>query len=118
MTTATSREAVRLPGLQSSMTREPSPPAHLPSAAVISGWPLFTAVRLLRILVSGCLAGLAVGADGSSYGSHPYIAELMGLSNVKATAFCPEHFPSAPPGRFVTFMGEADTMCWPAARAS
>jgi uncharacterized protein YbbK (DUF523 family) len=44
------------------------------------------------MLVSGCLAGFAVGADGSTYGAHPHIAELMRLPNVKATPFCPENF--------------------------
>lgn len=53
--------------------------------------------RPLRILVSGCLAGLAVGADGSSYGSHPHIAELIALPNVKAIPFCPENFSSGTP---------------------
>jgi uncharacterized protein YbbK (DUF523 family) len=33
-----------------------------------------------------------VGADGSTYGAHPHIAELIHLPNVKATSFCPENF--------------------------
>jgi uncharacterized protein YbbK (DUF523 family) len=71
---------------------EHSRPSHLPSADVIAAWPDFTPARPLRILVSGCLAGLSVGADGSSYGSHPHIAELIALPNVKAFPFCPENF--------------------------
>jgi uncharacterized protein YbbK (DUF523 family) len=67
-------------------------PSHLPSPDIIASWPDFTVARPLRILVSGCLAGLGVGADGSSYGSHPHIAELIGLPNVKAFPFCPEDF--------------------------
>jgi hypothetical protein len=67
-------------------------PAHLPSADMIASWPEFTPDRPLQMLVSGCLAGVAVGADGSTYGAHPHIAELMCLPNVKATPFCPEDF--------------------------
>jgi uncharacterized protein YbbK (DUF523 family) len=74
------------------MAHESLSPAHLPSADTIARWPQFTPDRPLRILVSGCLAGLAVGADGSSYGAHPHIAEIMRLPNVKATPFCPENF--------------------------
>ena len=74
------------------MSQEPLVPTHLPSMEMISGWPRFTPERPLRILVSGCLAGLGVGADGSSYGTHPHIAALIRLPNVKATPFCPEHF--------------------------
>jgi uncharacterized protein YbbK (DUF523 family) len=74
------------------MTQKLLVPAHLPSAEMISGWPRFTPDRPLRVLVSGCLAGLAVGADGSTYGAHPHIAVLMRLPNVKATPFCPKNF--------------------------
>jgi uncharacterized protein YbbK (DUF523 family) len=74
------------------MSQQPAFPAHLPSADRIAGWPQFSPDRPLRILVSGCLAGLAVGADGSTYGIHPHIAELMRLPNVQATPFCPENF--------------------------
>jgi uncharacterized protein YbbK (DUF523 family) len=65
---------------------------HLPSASTIESWPAFTAERPLRIIVSGCLAGLKVGADGTSYGEHPTIAELLAFSCVKAIPFCPENF--------------------------
>jgi uncharacterized protein YbbK (DUF523 family) len=65
---------------------------RLPSARTIENWPTFTPEQPLRIIVSGCLAGLKVGADGTSYGEHPTIAELLALPSVKATPFCPENF--------------------------
>jgi uncharacterized protein YbbK (DUF523 family) len=73
------------------MKREHSP-AYLPSEEMIAGWPEFTPDQPLRVLVSGCLAGLAAGADGTTYGAHPHIAELVSLPNVKAMPFCPENF--------------------------
>jgi uncharacterized protein YbbK (DUF523 family) len=82
----------QLPDFKAAMAHKSLSPKHLPSADIISGWPRFTPDRPLRILVSGCLAGMAVGADGSTYGAHPHIAELMRLPNVKATPFCPENF--------------------------
>jgi uncharacterized protein YbbK (DUF523 family) len=65
---------------------------RLPSALTIENWPTFTPEQPLRIIVSGCLAGLKVGADGTSYGEHPIIAELLAFPSVKATPFCPENF--------------------------
>jgi uncharacterized protein YbbK (DUF523 family) len=65
---------------------------HLPSASTIESWPAFTAKQPLRIIVSGCLAGLKVGVDGTTYGEHPTIAELLAFPCVKATPFCPENF--------------------------
>lgn len=67
-------------------------PAHLPSHDLIAGWPAFTPEQPLRLLVSGCLAGLPVGADGSSYGEHPEVRHLIDRPDVSAVAFCPEHF--------------------------
>ena len=67
-------------------------PLHLPTPELIAAWPKFTANDPLRVLVSGCLAGNPVGYDGSTYGSHPHIARLLALANVRATAFCPENF--------------------------
>jgi uncharacterized protein YbbK (DUF523 family) len=65
---------------------------HLPSTWTIENWPTFTPEQPLRIIVSGCIAGLKVGADGTSYGEHPTIAELLAFPSVKATPFCPENF--------------------------
>jgi uncharacterized protein YbbK (DUF523 family) len=64
----------------------------LPTPEMIAAWPEFTPMRPLRLLVSGCLAGNPVGYDGSTYGSHPHIAKLLGFPNVRATSFCPENF--------------------------
>ncbi len=67
-------------------------PQPLPSPELIASWPAFTPERPLRILLSGCLAGMSVGYDGSSYGSHPQIGRLVGRDNVAAVSFCPENF--------------------------
>ena len=66
--------------------------SHLPTPSLIASWPDFTPKRPLSILVSGCLAEMPVGYDGSTYGEHPHIKSLMALPNVKATVFCPENF--------------------------
>lgn len=68
------------------------PPNHLPSAQTIELWPQFTLERPIKILVSGCLAGMRVGYDGSTYGAHPHIAKLLDLPNVQAIPFCPEDY--------------------------
>ncbi len=65
---------------------------HLPSRKTIESWPEFTPSRPLRMLVSACLAGIPVGFDGSTYGTHNEIAEIIALPNVKAVTFCPEDF--------------------------
>ena len=67
-------------------------PAHLPDLDAIDAWPAFTPERPLKLLVSGCLAGLLVGVDGSSNGSYPHIRQLVALPNVDAVLFCPEDF--------------------------
>ena len=43
-----------------------------------------------RVLVSGCLAGLPCGVDGTDYGmgGHPF--PLFGLPTVRTLPFCPE----------------------------
>ena len=64
----------------------------LPSPDLIASWPQFTSHNPLRVLVSGCLANIPVGYDGSTYGAHPHIAQLLTLANVRATVFCPENF--------------------------
>ncbi len=44
----------------------------------------------LRVLVSGCLAGLGCGVDGTDYGMGNTCQHLLSLSTVKAFPFCPE----------------------------
>jgi uncharacterized protein YbbK (DUF523 family) len=67
-------------------------PPHLPSQALIDGWPAFTAQAPLRVLVSACLAGNAVGVNGSTNGVYPNIRSLIALPNVRHVPFCPEDF--------------------------
>ena len=43
-----------------------------------------------RVLVSGCLAGLRCGVDGTDYGMGGWGAELFALPTVRALPFCPE----------------------------
>lgn len=63
---------------------------HHPSEEVVAAWPSFTKDAPMRVLVSGCLAGLPCGADGTSYGEYPLARFLLARPNVKAFAFCPE----------------------------
>jgi len=65
---------------------------HLPSQETIESWREFTVSDPLRILVSACLAGISVGFDGSTYGTHAEIADIIALPNVRAVTFCPEDF--------------------------
>jgi len=65
---------------------------QLPSRETIESWREFTQAQPLRMLVSACLAGIPVGFDGSTYGTHAEIAEIIALPNVKAVTFCPEDF--------------------------
>jgi uncharacterized protein YbbK (DUF523 family) len=44
----------------------------------------------LRVLVSGCLAGLPCGVDGTDYGLGARLADLLTLPTLAATSFCPE----------------------------
>lgn len=66
------------------------PLPHHPSEAIVHGWPTFTADAPMRVLVSGCLAGLLCGADGTSYGEYPLARFLLTRPSVKAFPFCPE----------------------------
>lgn len=66
------------------------PLSHHPSAEVLAGWPSFTPESPLRVLVSGCLAGIPCGVDGTAYGDYPLARYLLGLPNVLACPFCPE----------------------------
>lgn len=49
-----------------------------------------TPAEPLRVLVSGCLAGLACGVDGTDYGMGSTCAHLLALPSVAAFPFCPE----------------------------
>ncbi len=44
----------------------------------------------LRVLVSGCIAGMPCGVDGTDYGLGGCLAGLLALPTVRAVAFCPE----------------------------
>lgn len=46
----------------------------------------------LRILFSACLAGLACGYDGSTYGRHDHLRRILGHPKVRPILFCPEDF--------------------------
>jgi uncharacterized protein YbbK (DUF523 family) len=67
-------------------------PAHLPRLESIDAWPEFTPDRPLKLLVSGCLAGLPVLANGTAYDLRPTKRTLMAMPNVDAIHFCPEDF--------------------------
>jgi uncharacterized protein YbbK (DUF523 family) len=43
-----------------------------------------------RVLVSGCLAGLPCGVDGTDYGMGSVRAALLALPTISAVPFCPE----------------------------
>jgi uncharacterized protein YbbK (DUF523 family) len=43
-----------------------------------------------RVLLSGCLAGLPCGVDGSDYGLAAAMADLRALPTFRALPFCPE----------------------------
>lgn len=46
----------------------------------------------LRLLSSACLMGTLCGYDGSSYGSHSHLAELLKHPKVTLYTFCPEDY--------------------------
>ena len=62
--------------------------AHDPTAVAALRVP--TPEDPLRVLVSGCLAGLSCGIDGTDYGMGKVLFELLALPTVKAFPFCPE----------------------------
>ncbi len=51
-----------------------------------------TASDPLRVLVSGCIAGLPCGVDGTDYGMGGALRDLLSLATVKSVPFCPEHY--------------------------
>lgn len=65
---------------------------HLLTKEEISKWPEFTQSSPMRLLVSGCLAGLHCGVDGTSYGVFPVVLRIIRLHNVLPVNFCPEDF--------------------------
>lgn len=62
--------------------------AHDPQARAALRAPSVT--DPLRILVSGCIAGLPCGIDGTDYGMGGVLRELLALPTVVAFPFCPE----------------------------
>lgn len=62
----------------------------LPTVEQIEQLPRFTPADPMRVLVSGCVAGLPCGIDGSSYGEYPEARRLLAQPNVRAVPFCPE----------------------------
>jgi uncharacterized protein YbbK (DUF523 family) len=80
-------------------------PAHLPSQAAIDAWPDFTPERPLRLIVSGCVAGLPVLPNGSAYDWAPRRRTLIALANVDAISFCPEDFAFGTPRAFADIHG-------------
>jgi uncharacterized protein YbbK (DUF523 family) len=65
-------------------------PAHLPSLGEIAEWAKRTPENPLRVLFSGCVAGLHCGFDGTSYGEYDLPRKLLSLKNVQVVSFCPE----------------------------
>jgi uncharacterized protein YbbK (DUF523 family) len=65
---------------------------HLPTREQILALPDFTPDEPMRILMSGCLAGILCGYDGTNCGEYPQPALLIRLPNVRVTTFCPEDF--------------------------
>lgn len=51
-----------------------------------------TAKDPLRILVSACMTGLAVGWDGTNNGEFPTVLKLMRSPLVRLVRFCPEDY--------------------------
>lgn len=43
-----------------------------------------------RVLLSGCLAGLPCGVEGTDYGLGAVLADLLALPTIRALPFCPE----------------------------
>jgi uncharacterized protein YbbK (DUF523 family) len=62
--------------------------AHSPDALAAVRTP--SSADPLRVLVSGCLAGLPCGVDGTDYGMGGALRELLSLPTVRAISFCPE----------------------------
>jgi uncharacterized protein YbbK (DUF523 family) len=50
----------------------------------------FTVEDPLRLLISGCMAGLACGVTGDDYGFGGVLSPITSLPTVRTFAFCPE----------------------------
>lgn len=59
-----------------------------PSLETISALP----ANPLRVLVSGCIAGLPCGTDGTDYGEGGFFDDILKHEKVRAFTFCPEEF--------------------------
>ena len=55
-----------------------------------SGLRAVDAEHPLRVLVSGCIAGLPCGVDGTDYGMGGCLADLLALDRIEVFSFCPE----------------------------
>ncbi len=64
-----------------------------------------SATEPLRILVSGCLAGLPCGVDGTDYGMGHVLDAILRLPTVSVLAFCPEHHGIGTPRRMPDIHG-------------
>ena len=62
--------------------------AHTPEAWTTLRTP--TPEVPLRVLVSGCLAGLPCGVEGTDYGLGVALGDLLTLPTIVAVSFCPE----------------------------
>jgi uncharacterized protein YbbK (DUF523 family) len=62
--------------------------AHTPEA--LASLRAASPAKPLRVLVSGCLAGLPCGVEGTDYGLGLVLRELLSLPTLAAIAFCPE----------------------------
>ncbi len=51
----------------------------------------------LRLFVSGCLPWRPCGVDGSDYGLHAPLREMLSLPTVSVASFCPEDFAMGTP---------------------
>jgi uncharacterized protein YbbK (DUF523 family) len=61
---------------------------HTPEAVLALRTP--TASNPWRVLVSGCLAGLPCGVEGTDYGLGAAMRELLATKTLQAFTFCPE----------------------------
>lgn len=50
-----------------------------------------------RVLISGCLAGLSCGVNGTDYGLGEYKAQWLSHPKVRCFSFCPEDFQMGTP---------------------
>jgi uncharacterized protein YbbK (DUF523 family) len=81
-------------------------PGHLPTPALMAGWPMFTPDAPMRILISACQLGQACGTDATSYGAPGAdVQRLMAMPNAALTGFCPEDMAFGTPRRVPDISG-------------